>query len=117
MSSVLSSASDSSSVGAAFVELEQLVRHLGEELSAFRRRALQAEARLKTMEQERDARAQAEAAAAARADGAPPHPRVAELKVENDELRRRLEVATTRTRQVLDRVRFLRQQQANGGDR
>jgi hypothetical protein len=37
--------------------------------------------------------------------------------VENDELRRRLEVATTRTRQVLDRVRFLRQQQANGGDR
>ena len=114
---MLSSASDTSSVGAAFVELEQLVRHLGEELSAFRRRALQAEARIKSLEQERDARADAEAALAKRTDGAPPHPRVAELELENDELRRRLEVATARTRQVLDRVRFLRQQQANGGER
>src|ERR1051326_2258856 len=31
----------------AFHELETLVRHLGEELATFRRRALQAEARLK----------------------------------------------------------------------
>ena len=35
---------------AAFAELEQLVTHLGDELAAFRRRALQAEARLKGLE-------------------------------------------------------------------
>ena len=35
---------------AAFAELEQLVKHLGDELAAFRRRALQAEARLKGLE-------------------------------------------------------------------
>jgi len=35
---------------AAFAELEQLVKHLGDELASFRRRALQAEARLKSLE-------------------------------------------------------------------
>ena len=34
----------------AFAELEQLVKHLGDELASFRRRALQAEARLKSLE-------------------------------------------------------------------
>jgi len=116
---VSSSVSSSPTRGAAFAELEQLVRHLGEELSSFRRRALQAEARLKSLEGERDERRAAEAAAAARAnaDDSPRDPRVAELEAENAELRRRLELATARTRQVLDRVRFLRQQQAQGGER
>jgi uncharacterized protein YceH (UPF0502 family) len=127
---VSSSASDVSSHTAPFAELEQLVQHLGDELSGFRRRALAAEGRLKTLEAEREQREAriaaeaAESAAAAAAERAKPvddvsfvHPRVAELERENAELHRRLEQATARTRQVLDRVRFLRQQQANGGER
>ena len=114
-----SSVSSSPERGTAFAELEQLVRHLGEELSSFRRRALQAEARLKSLDAERDERRAAEAAAGSleRADERPKDPRISELEIENAELQRRLELATTRTRQVLDRVRFLRQQQAQGGER
>jgi len=99
----------------AFRELEQLVRHLGEELAGFRRRALQAETRLKAAEAEV---ASAHAAARAAAGDAP-HPRVAELERENAQLRRRLDDATNRTRQMIDRVRFLRQQhhQAPGGEK
>ena len=103
------------SASAAFRELEQLVRHLGDELAGFRRRALQAETRLKSAETELAAAA-AESRAAA---GEAPHPRVAELERENERLRRRLDDATVRTRQMIDRVRFLRQQhhQAPGGDK
>jgi hypothetical protein len=36
--------------------------------------------------------------------------RVERLELENAELRKRLETARARTRQILDRVRFLRQQ-------
>jgi hypothetical protein len=97
---------------APFLDLQLLVRHLGEELAGFRRRALTAEARVKALE---DAAAQRAAAREARA--AEPHPRVEELARENAELRRRLESATARTRQMLDRVRFLRQQHAQGGER
>lgn len=117
------SAPNTPQAGAAFAELEQLVRHLGEELSAFRRRALQAEARMKALEAElsdrqaAEERAAAKAVAAAGADALASHPRVTALETENADLRRRLEAATTRTRQVLDRVRFLRQQQAHGGER
>lgn len=112
-----SSVSSAPPRGAAFLELEQLVRHLGEELSSFRRRALQAEARLKALESERDQRLAADASRRRPDDERPADPRVAELEAENAELRRRLEAATSRTRQVLDRVRFLRQQQAQGGER
>lgn len=112
-----SSVSSSPARGVAFAELEQLVHHLGEELSSFRRRALQAEARLKSLEGESEERRAAEAAARGSAGDPPADPRVARLEAENAELRRRLEMATTRTRQVLDRVRFLRQQQAQGGER
>ncbi len=81
----------------AFSELQRLVNHLGEELSTFRRRALHAEARMKAV------------------DGSAGGPkltpeRVERLELENAELRKRLETARARTRQVLDRVRFLRQQ-------
>jgi hypothetical protein len=100
---------------AAFRDLEQLVRHLGEELAGFRRRALQAETRAKAAEAEA-----ADAAAVARAAaGDAPHPRVAELEQENERLRRRLDEATLRTRQMIDRVRFLRQQHhlGQGGEK
>ena len=87
---------------AAFRDLEQLVRHLGDELAGFRRRALVAESRLRELEGE---------------DRAPDvthqralDERVTELEHENAVLRGRLDSATERTRQMLERVRFIRQQ-------
>ena len=81
----------------AFAELQQLVRHLGDELAGFRRRALQAEARVKAID-----------ASAGPARVTPE--RLEKLERENADLRQRLEAARTRTRQILERVRFLRQQ-------
>ena len=81
----------------AFEELHQLVRHLGDELATFRRRALSAEARIKAID--------------SAPGGARVNPeRVDRLEKENADFKRRLETARARTRQVLDRVRFLRQQ-------
>jgi|SRR5919198_2612457 hypothetical protein len=82
----------------SYRELEALVRHLGDELAGYRRRALAAEERLRGIE-----------------GGQPPEPphlreRLAELEGENAALRGRLEAATSRTRSMLDRVHFLRQQ-------
>ena len=84
----------------AFRELEVLVRNLGEELAAFRKRAHAAEARLKAI-----------ATKGGGGDEAAEE-RVAQLEAENARLRARLENAADRTRRMLDRVRFLRQQHA-----
>jgi predicted nucleic acid-binding Zn-ribbon protein len=81
----------------AFRELENLVRHLGEELAAFRRRAIAAETQLR------------EAGQTPRGPSASSD-RVAELDAENQALRARTAAAEDRVRQMLDRVRFLRQQ-------
>lgn len=81
----------------AFHELEGLVRHLGEELAAFRRRAIAAETQLRET-------GQTPRAPSAASD------RVADLESENQGLRERLTSAEERVRQMLDRVRFLRQQ-------
>ena len=81
----------------AFTELEQLVHHLGDELASFRRRALQAEARLKSLE-------------STGVKGVVSPERVQFLERENAGLTTRLEAARTRTQQMIDRVRFLRQQ-------
>jgi small-conductance mechanosensitive channel len=86
----------------AFRELEHLVRNLGEELSTFRKRAHQAEARLKAL-------------GASPAGDASAEERLAALEAENARLRERLGQATERTRAMLDRVRFLRQQHTLGG--
>jgi hypothetical protein len=80
-------------------ELDVLVRHLAEELASFRRRALTAEARLKELESHEAGPASFELAT-----------RVAQLERENEQLQSRLESAGTRAKQMLDRVRFLRQQ-------
>ena len=81
----------------ALAELQALVRHLGDELAGFRRRALQAESRVKAID--------------ASGGGARVTPeRLEKLERENAELRKRLDAARVRTRQILDRVRFLRQQ-------
>ena len=82
---------------AAFAELEQLVKHLGDELASFRRRALQAEARLKTLE-------------STGVKGVVSPERVQYLERENAGLTTRLDAARARTQQMIDRVRFLRQQ-------
>jgi hypothetical protein len=83
---------------AAYRELEVLVRHLGDELAGFRRRALLAESRLKEIDTS-DGKGQPFLS-----------DRVAALEQENSGLRARLETATARARQMLDRVHFLRQQ-------
>lgn len=91
---------------AALRELESLVRNLGDELASMRRRALLAEARLKELE-------------AAGADG-PVKPKLAErigaLERENAQLRDRLDKAKERSKVMLDRVHFLRQQVQTRGD-
>ena len=88
----------------AFEELEQLIRHLGDELASFRKRALVAETRVKELE--------------AASDGAPvSSAAMAKLEKENAALRARLEKAAARTRDMLERVRFLRQQHGQGAQR
>ena len=82
---------------AAFAELEQLVKHLGDEMASFRRRALQAEARLKGLE-------------STGVKGVVSPERVQYLERENAGLTTRLDAARARTQQMIDRVRFLRQQ-------
>jgi predicted nucleic acid-binding Zn-ribbon protein len=89
--------SDSVRPEKAFAELQKLVRHLGEELTAFRRRALLAEAKVKEID-------------SASAVGSVSPQRIQKLERENAALTKRLSSARTRTRQMVERVRFLRQQ-------
>ncbi|MDB4899951.1 MAG: hypothetical protein JWN53_1759 [Gemmatimonadetes bacterium] len=94
---------------AAFRELEMLVRHLGDELAGFRRRALVAEARIREL------------------DGQDAQPildkqrelsdRCTQLEHENAALKGRLESATARSRQMLERVHFIRQQTQASAER
>lgn len=93
----------------ALGQLRTLVHRLADEAAGFRRRAIQAEGRLKALEE-----------GFASAEGSPggDRPRIGELlgRVEelerqNEELRKRLSEAAERTRQLLERTRFLRQQQ------
>jgi hypothetical protein len=83
----------------AFRELSMLVRHLGDELASFRKRALTAESRVKAIE----------VAGSTNTEGLAE--RVASLEAENQDLRSRLDAARGRARHMLERVRFLRQQQ------
>lgn len=89
----------------AFQELDALVRHLGEELASFRKRAMHAESRLKALD----------AAPGGAGGGSELIERVARLEAENRDLAQRLESASGRARHMLERVRFLRQQQERGG--
>lgn len=82
----------------AFRELEKLVRHLGEEMGGFRRRALQAETRLKEI-------------SLAVSSSKPSPEKLAALERENRDLRARVKAAQERTRSMVDRVKFLREQQ------
>jgi hypothetical protein len=93
------SASERSEVR-AFRELEGLVRHLGEELAVFRRRAIEAEEKLKDV-------------------GTPQAKRGGTEHTGPDaDLKKRVEHAEHRVKQMMDRVRFLRQQlQTTSGGR
>jgi hypothetical protein len=88
----------------AIHELDALVRHLADELAAFRRRALTAEVRLKEVESHEGGAVALDLSA-----------RVSQLEQENEKLKTRLDEASDRARQMLDRVRFLRQQAQTGG--
>ena len=90
----------------AIQELDVLVHHLADELAAFRRRALVAESRLKEVESHEGGAVALDLST-----------RVTQLEKENELLRGKLEAATARNKQMLDRVRFLRQQAQGGGDR
>jgi len=83
----------------AYRELETLVRHLGEELAVFRRRALAAEAQLKDSGPGHGAKKSSAAVGE----------RVADIEAENETLKTRLGRAEDRVRQMMERVRFLRQ--------
>jgi hypothetical protein len=85
---------------AAFRQLDQLVRSLGEELAGFRRRALAAESRVRVLE-----------TAMQEGGDAPSLERLRTLETENADLRARVVFAAERTQQLLTRVHFLRQQQ------
>jgi chromosome segregation ATPase len=85
-------------------EITALVRALGEELSTFRQRALKAEARVKELE------------AAGNGDVVELNRRIAQLEGDNQALQARIESATERTEDLLDRVRFTRQQTESAGD-
>lgn len=94
----------------ALAQLRTLVHRLADEAAGFRRRAIEAEQRLKALDER--------VGGAAAADGHGPSRPVTELigqvealERENEELRKRLAEAAERTRQLLERTRFLRQQQ------
>ena len=96
---------------AAVAELRILVHRLSDEVAAFRRRAIGAESRIRELK----AREAAVAAPAEVGDAPPPDPEaIARLERENAELRSRLGQAAERTRQLLERARFLRQQHGEG---
>ena len=101
---------------AAFQELQYLVRNLVDELAGFRRRALAAEGRLRDMEPASSSHNGASGGSAAPAS-AELSSRLSELEQENAVLRARLDSAAERTRRMLDRVRFLRQQHGAGAER
>jgi hypothetical protein len=82
--------------------LERLVQHLGEELASYRKRALTAEARVKSLEEQF-------------MGGGMSIERSFELERENAAMAERLNEARRRTQALLDRVRFL-QQQHEGAD-
>jgi len=84
--------------------LERVVRGLGDELAFFRRRALDAERRL------RDVLAQQAAGAATGRPSAADLARLGVLETENVELRARIADAAERARAVAGRMRFARQQ-------
>jgi FtsZ-binding cell division protein ZapB len=96
----------------ALDELQRLLHALEEEMIALRRRAHAAEARLKELEES------SSQLAVGSSGVAPSSVRHEDAVVrENEILRARLQTARERTRAILGRVRFLRQQHETAGER
>ena len=85
--------------------LERVVRSLGDELAFFRRRAIEAERRL------RDVLAQHAPTDGAARSAEADRERIAALEAENAVLRTRIADAAERTRAVASQMRFARQQE------
>lgn len=90
---------------AALRELEAVLRAVGEEMIALRRRAQIAEARVKELE-----RGEQLALDTMSSGGGAADERLTDLERENLELKGRLDSARERAAQLADRLRFLRQQ-------
>jgi len=84
---------------AALSEMEQLLRHLGDEVSGWRRRTLKAEAELQ--------QARSHGGVLAGPELLQARQRVIELEVENQALRHRVEGARDRLRALSSRLAFL----------
>ncbi|MGI8843729.1 MAG: hypothetical protein ACR2HZ_08515 [Gemmatimonadaceae bacterium] len=98
----------------ALLELETVLRAIGEEMVALRRRAQVAESKVRELE--RGGQLPLDSMASA----PPADARVNELETENGQLRGRLESARDRASELADRLRFLRQQYTDpqgGGER
>ncbi|UCD25631.1 MAG: hypothetical protein JSW51_06880 [Gemmatimonadota bacterium] len=80
----------------ALTELERVLQHVKDELAAWRRRALKAEAHRAEMGVDLDVVATRE--------------RIQELELENDELDGRLQTARARVDDLLARLKFLEEQ-------
>ena len=85
----------------ALADLEQLLKHLSEELAGWRRRTLRAEAELAEAESRGGKVAGPELKEARR--------RVTELETENQALRHRIEAARERLKALAGRLSFLEQ--------
>jgi len=90
----------------ALEELERLLRHLGDELAAWRRRSLKAEAELQ------DARTKGGVLAGPELLQA--RQRIVDLEVENQGLRQRIDAARDRVRVLANRMAFLEQDVEDG---
>ena len=91
-------------------QLETILRHVMEELAAWRTRALKAETDLK------EHPSPARAGAALRHD-AEARSRASELEQENKQLRQRVEAARSRVGDLLSRLSFLEEQAGGNGGR
>ena len=90
----------------ALDELEQLLRHVGEELAAWRRRSLKAEAELQDFKTKGSGPAGPELLQSRQ--------RVIDLEVENQVLRQRIEAARERVASIESRLTFLSQDREDG---
>jgi hypothetical protein len=93
---------------AALRDLEAVLRAVGEEMVALRRRAQVAEARIRELERGEQLALDTMSANAPQADE-----RVNELEQENNDLKERLDNARDRAAALADRLKFLRQQYAD----
>jgi chromosome segregation ATPase len=90
----------------ALDELEQLLRHVGDELAAWRRRSLKAEAELQEFKSKGSGPAGPELLQARQ--------RVIEVEMENQQLRQRIEAARERVATIESRLTFLSQDREDG---